>query len=326
MKRYDVIGIGNALMDFLIEIDNDDLLEMDLKKGELHLIDEKKSKEILKRLEKYGVKKAPGGSSANTLAGIGVLGGKAIFTGKIGEDEHGEIYEQKTIEDGVYSKLSRHGSAMTGHAITFITPDLERTFAVHLGAAVMLRKEDIFEEDIKASKILHIEGYQLEDAGLREVALHAMEIAKKSEVKISIDLSDPGIIRRNLKDLRKVVEGYANIVFVNEHEAKEFTGLEPEEALHEIAKLCEIAVVKLGEKGSLIKANNMVYRIPAYKVDVVNTNGAGDMYAAAILYGISKNMDIERAGRIGAYAASKVVSRVSARLNKRSLNNLEKEI
>ena len=117
MKEYDVFGIGAALMDFLVEVDENELLEMDLKKGEMHLIDEDKSKELLKKLENYNVKLAPGGSAANTLAGISVFGGKGVLCGKIGKDKHGDVYEEKTVEQGIKSSLGR-GSKITGHAIT----------------------------------------------------------------------------------------------------------------------------------------------------------------------------------------------------------------
>jgi len=317
MKKYDVVGIGNALMDFIVEVDEGILAEMDLKKGQFRLIDEKESKEILKKLEKYEVKTAPGGSSANTLAGVSVLGGNAVILGKIGKDKHGDIYEQKTIDSGVNSKLSRHDKAITGHSITFITPDSERTFATHLGAALYFRKEDVFEEEIKQSKILHIEGYQLEDPGLKEATVHAIKVAKENNVKVSIDLSDPGLIGRNLEPIRQLVKAYADIVFVNEMEAEAFTGKKDEEALHEIYDMCEIAIVKLGEKGSIIKADGIIYRISAYKTKVVNTNGAGDMYAAGILYGISNGLPIEKAGKIGSYAASLVIGQAEARLNKK---------
>ena len=322
MKKYDVIGIGSPLLDFIVEVDDNILAEMDLKKGEMHLIDEKKSKEILKRLEKHEVKTAPGGSSANTLAGISVLGGNAVFLGKIGKDKHGDFYEQKTSEHGVNSRLSKHDSASTGHTITFITPDSERSFATHLGAALHFRKEDVFEEDIKASKILHIEGYQLEDPNLKEAAVHAMKIAKVNNIKVSIDLADPALIGRNLKELRELVKNYADIIFVNETEAEAFTGKKEEEALHEIYDICEIAIVKLGSRGSLIKANGMIYRIPINKVNVVNTNGAGDAYAAGILYSIANEIDIEKAGKIAAYISSQVVANTGARLDK----NIKEEI
>ena len=315
MKKYDVIGIGSPLLDFIVEVDDNVLAEMDLKKGEMHLINEEKSKEILKKLKKHSVKTAPGGSSANTLAGVSVLGGSSLLMGKIGKDKHGDIYEQKTSDQGVSVRLSRHDK-MTGHAITFITPDAERSFAVHLGAALHFRKHDVFDDEIVASKILHIEGYQLEDHELKAASLHAMKIAKEHDVKVSIDLSDPALIGRNLDDLKELVKEYADIIFVNETEAEAFTGKKEEDALHEIYDICEIAIVKLGDKGSLIKANDMIYRIPIHKVDVVNTNGAGDAYAAGILYSIANNIDIEKAGKIAAYISGQVVASTGARLDR----------
>ena len=221
------------MLDFIVEVNDNVLDEMDLKKGEMQLIDEEKSKKILKRLEKHEVKTAPGGSSANTLAGVSVLGGSAVFLGMIGKDKHGDIYEQKTSDDGVNTRLSKHDTIRTGHAITFITPDSERTFATHLGASLHFRKHHVFDEEIKASKILHIEGYQLEDPELKAAAVHAMQIAKKNNVKVSIDLSDPALVGRTLKDLRELVKEYADIVFVNAMEAKAFTVKEEEEAFNE---------------------------------------------------------------------------------------------
>ncbi len=314
-KKYDVIGIGSPLMDFIVRIDDNMLAEMNLNKGEMHLIDSEESKEILKKLEKYEITTAPGGSAANTLAGISVLGGNADFLGKIGDDKHGDMYEQMTKDSGVHSILGRKNKEITGHTLAFITPDGERTFATHLGASLHFRKEDVFEEEIKASKIIHFEGYQLEDPELKKTSLHAMEIAKKNKVMISIDLSDPALIERNLKDLKELVEKYADIIFVNETEAEAFTGKKEEDALHDIYNMCRIAVVKLGSRGSIIKAEDMIYRIPAYKIKVVNTNGAGDMFAAGILYGIANKWDMEKSGKTGSYAASLVVGQEEARLN-----------
>jgi sugar/nucleoside kinase (ribokinase family) len=313
-KQYDVCGIGSPLLDFIVEVDEGVLAEIDMNKGQMHLIDEQQSDRILEMIKRYQVKTAPGGSSANTLACVSALGGSAIFLGKIGDDYHGTIYEQSTTDSGVSSRLVRHESGATGHAITFITPDSERTFATHLGAALQFRKDDVFDEDIRQSKILHIEGYQLEDPDLKETCVHAMEVARSSGGKVSIDLADPALIGRNLEPIRELVKEYADIVFVNEMEARAFTGLDDEEeALSRIYDLCEVAVVKLGERGSLIKADGRVIRVPIYPVTVVNTNGAGDAYAAGILYSIAHGIDYERAGRIAAYVASRVVGSVGAR-------------
>ncbi|MEM4271804.1 MAG: adenosine kinase, partial [Candidatus Pacearchaeota archaeon] len=268
----------------------------------------------------------PGGSSANTIAGVSCLGGNSFLMGVVGKDDHGDIYEQKTKESGVKTKLSRKHDKITGHAITFITPDGERTFATHLGAAVHFRKQHLAEDAIKQSKILHIEGYQLEDISIKSAVLHAMKIAKKNNVLVSVDLSDSALVSRNLPHFKNVIKNYVDIVFANELEAKAFTGKEEIQALNVLSKFCRISIVKLGEKGSLIKANNKIYKINANKVSVVNTNGAGDMYAAGILYSISNNIPMERAGKIASYAASQVVSIEGARLQrslKEEINTLK---
>ncbi len=313
-KKFDVCGIGSPLLDFIVEVDDKVLAEIDMKKGQMHLIDEGQSARILEMIEGYRVKTAPGGSSANTLACICALGGSAVFLGKIGDDYHGTVYEQSTISDGVCTKLAKHESAKTGHAITFITPDSERTFATHLGAALHFRKDDVFDQDIRESRILHIEGYQLEDPDLKQTCIHAMEVARGADGKVSIDLADPALIGRNLEPIRDLVREYADIIFVNELEARAFTGLDDEEqALSRIYDLCEVAVVKLGDRGSLIKAEGRIIRVPIYPVAVANTNGAGDAYAAGILFSMAHGIDFDRAGKIAAYIAAQVVGSVGAR-------------
>ncbi|MBL7054473.1 adenosine kinase [Candidatus Woesearchaeota archaeon] len=314
--KYDVFGIGNAIMDFLIQVHPDELIELDLKKGQFHLIDEEHSKKILEKVKNSEMKIVPGGSSANTLYGISLIGGSVVFCGKVGKDKHGDIYEQKLIGANAKSNIKRIDSHKTGHAITFITPDSERTFAVHLGAAIKLEKEDIFFDDLKNSKILHIEGYQLEDPSLRSVSLHAMDFAKKNNVKISIDLADSGIVGRNKEDIKKIVKEFADIIFANEDEAKSFVNKKPDEALHEISEMCDIAVIKLGEKGSLVKRGNEIHKINPYKSKAKDTTGAGDMYAAGFLHGLANNYDLEKCGNIGSYLAAKVVEQIGARLDK----------
>ncbi len=316
MKKYDILGIGSPLLDFIVEVDDPFLKAIGLNKGEMHLVDEKKSKDIFEKIKNKHISIIPGGSAANTAAGVSFLGGRAAFHGKIGDDSHGAHYEKKNKEHGIDSKLAKHNT-ITGHAITFITPDGERTFAVNLGAAFHFTKEDLNEEDIKQSKILHVEGYLLEHEHQREAALHAMKIAKENNVKISIDLGDPALVKRAINHFKNIITKYADIVFANQAEAKVLTGINDEEkALHELSKMCKLAVVKLGERGSIIKHNGKVYRIESHKVKVVDTNGAGDMYAAGILYGIANELSIEESGNLASKHAAMVVSQRGARLKK----------
>ena len=223
--EFDVMGMGSALLDFTVMVDDEDLARLGLKKGEMLLIDADRSREILSGLAGKPMEITPGGSSANTLAGISVLGGKGIFLGKVGNDSHGDRYIEDTELTGVKAEIGRHDS-MTGHAITFITPDSERTFATHLGAALQLSRDDVSHSHIGNSKIIHLEGYLFEPPGLREACMAALETARKSNVLVSIDLSDPGLIGRIRPVFDQVVREYANIIFVNEDEARAFTGKE----------------------------------------------------------------------------------------------------
>lgn len=312
--QYHVSGIGNPLLDLTLRVEDEFLEQIGLKKGGFRLVELREAGDIINKINSQSVKISAGGSVANVLAGIGALGGKTVLLGKIGNDEYGQIYSNETKRFGTDSRLVVHETEGTGHAIAFITPDGERTFIVHLGAALHFDSADIHEDSIKNSDFLHIEGFKLEDCLLKNTISHAVKIAKENNTKISVDLSDADLVKRNLEYLKKFIKENVDIVFANEGEAKAFTGLEEKEALEEIYKICDIAVVKLGERGSLIKANNVIYEIPVYRTVVKNLNGAGDMYAAGILYGLAKGMPLEKAGNMASQAASMVVAEDSARV------------
>jgi len=312
--KYLIYGIGSPLIDVVIKTEDNILSKLNLKKGGMHLLTNEQMKEIEILFGENTVKISPGDSTANTVVGIANFGGNAAYLGKLGKDSYADFFIKDLLKNKVDSKIS-HSENITGKVIAFVTPDHERTMAVYLGAAKELSHLDINEEDIKNSKFLHLTGYQLEEPLLKETCIKAMEIAKKNNVKISIDLADSGIIKRNLEFLKEIVRDYADVVFANEDEAKAFTGLEPKEALNELSDLNAVAVVKLGERGSLIKSGNNIYEIFAFKTDAVDTTGAGDMYAAGFLFGLASGFDCETSGKIGSFAASKVVSQYGARLD-----------
>ena len=311
-KKYDIYGLGNALVDFLVEVDDGLLNELKLTKGQFHLTDQEQSKAILEKIKYANAKICAGGSAANAIAAIAMLGGKAAFCSKIGRDEYGYLYEKETSTAGVDPKLKK-SEHLTGHCIVLITPDAERTFVVHYGASTKLSKEEIDEEDIKASKIIHIDGYQLEDPNMKEVCIHAMQLAKKHGTKISLDLSDPGVVKRNKEEFKKIIREYVDIAFANEEEAKALTGKNTEQALDEIA--CDTVIIKLGEKGSIIKTKEQKIKINAIKTNAIDTTGAGDAYAAGFLYGLTNNLSLEECGNLASMLGSKVVSQIGARLS-----------
>jgi sugar/nucleoside kinase (ribokinase family) len=314
--KHDVFGIGSALMDTLIEVNDQDLKDLRLKKGNMHLVDAVTVDFIttVMRTKKQIIQ--PGGSASNTIAGISNLGGKTFFNGKIGKDALGNEYEKAMIKQGVNCDLKKIKDS-TGNVVSLITKDCERTFATNLGSAVQFNKKDIAKKQLKNSKILHLEGYMLEDPKLKAASLKAMKIAKRNNIIISIDLSDSALIERNLQEFKNIVKKYVNILFLNEDEAKAFTGLEdPKAALLKASKYVKLAIVKTGPQGSMMKIRNIILKFKPFKPKkVVDTTGAGDMYAAGVLFGIANGLSLERSGKIASYAAAKVIEQVGARLN-----------
>ncbi len=324
IKKCDVLGIGSPLLDIIMNVDEAFLNKMNLKKGSMNFISNDDSLDISEETKEIGKKFMLGGSSANTISGVNVLGTRAGFIGVLGRDDHGKMYQGQTEKEGIISHLQYHDKYLTGHAFTFITPDGERTFATHLGAAIAVEKKHIKELEIRDAKIFHIEAYQLEDPLLCRALFHAIAIAKDAGTKISLDLSDAALIKRNKALFNDVIKEHIDIVFANEDEAKEFTGKNEEGALRLISEICDIAVVKLGENGSLIKSGDEVFRINPYAVRVENTNGAGDMYAAGILHGLVCGMDLKCAGEIASHAASLVVASPGARVHQKHLDSIRK--
>lgn len=309
------MGIGNPLLDIIIEVPDAVLSEHHLQKGGMSLVSADRGKELLTALRSYPQAFLSGGSAANTVAGVALLGGSARFVGVIGDDHHGDIYERDMAEARVEMGLIRHESEPTGYAITLVTPDGERTFATFLGAAACFRKEHIDVAAIKESRILHVEGYLLSGEESREAVIEAVRCANEGETLVSIDLSARGVILEHLDTVKQIVSDNADIVFVNEEEALALTGKADMDALHEIAEFCPIAVVKLGAKGSLVKRHGKVHRIDPHPVVMVNTNGAGDMYAAGFLHGLARGHDTEAMGYIASVAAGLVVSSEGARMH-----------
>jgi sugar/nucleoside kinase (ribokinase family) len=290
----------------------------------MKLITRVESENILKDLGHLKWKLSPGGSAANMLSGASALGNRVAFLGVVGKDKFGRSYESRMEKEGIVSRLSFHDSAMTGHAIILVTPDGERTMATHLGAALNFSKDHLKEDEIKSSRILHIEAYQLENA-TRQTILRAVEVAKDNDVKVSLDLSDAGLVRRNRKAFYDIIRDFIDVVFANKEEALEFTGLkDPQAALSEIAGLCSVAAVKLGAEGSLIKNAGKIFCVKPYRVKMINTTGAGDNYAAGILHGLVNDLDLKDAGNIASYISALVVASAGAHLDRKHLNLISK--
>jgi sugar/nucleoside kinase (ribokinase family) len=312
--EYDVFGLGHPLMDIIAFVDDNFLKKYNLNKGLFHLADNEQIKKVLNEIDDYVI--TGGDSTANTLAGITNLGGKAIYYGSIGNDEHGRMFLNSLEKENIKSKLFT-SEYSTGVALCLVTKDGERTFLVYLGAALKFNIENISEEDIINSKIIHITGYQIDDPNMRIVTKYIVDLAKKHNKLISFDMADPGVINRNYEFILTFLND-VDIVFANEEEAKAFTSKEdPLDSLEILSGYSNLSIVKVGKDGSYISYNGAIISIEGVKAETIDTTGAGDLYAAGILYSLTHDIDIEKAGNLASYIAAKIVEQKGARFNEK---------
>lgn len=306
-----VLGIGNALVDLLITLEDDQLLdELKLPKGSMQLVDKETKSLIASKSSHLNSEMASGGSAANTIHGLANLGVETAYIGSIGNDASGTFFHDDLINSHIKPLLIK-SETDTGIASTLISKDGERTFGTFLGAAIELSAETLQPEHFEGYDVLHVEGYLVQNHALLETIFN---IAKQKGLLISLDLASYNVVEDNLAFLKDMVEQYVDIVFANEEEAKSFTNLSPEDALHAMATVTETTIVKVGREGSMVKKNGVVSKALAYDAVVVDTTGAGDLYAAGFLYGMIHGMDMEKSARIGALLASKVIEGLGAKI------------
>ena len=306
-----IIGLGNALADILTRIESDDILDnLGFGRGSMHLVGRDTHERISGLLSSFETKVVSGGSAANTMRGLARLGVPCSYIGKIGPDAVGDFMRNEMNSLGVHPQLIESDTP-TGRCMVLISPDGERTMATFLGAAVELAPEEIGPELFDGCDILHIEGYLVQNHGLIR---RAVQTAKAAGLTISLDMASYNVVEENHGFLTELVRGYVDLLFANEDEARAFTGQEPEEAVHTIGGLCNIAVVKTGAKGSLIACGDDVFAVDAAPAQVVDTTGAGDLYATGFLYGLSKGLPLRECGEIGSLVAAKAIETVGPTL------------
>jgi len=324
MKR--VLGLGNALVDILIRMDNDSYLdEFELPRGSMTLINDVKAKTIQDNTKHLTKDIVCGGSASNTISGLANLGGSCGYIGKIGTDEFGEIF-RTDLQHMQVSPYLQTCETKTGIATTLISKDGERTFGTYLGAAVELSADDLRPEFFTGYDFLHIEGYLIVN---HELMTRAMILARENGLKISIDMASYNVVEANLEYLKPIIKEYVDILFANEEESKALTGKEPEESLHEIAKDVDVSIVKVGAKGSLISTKGIVNEILPIQATCLDTTGAGDLYAAGFLYGLTKNLSPEKCGQLGSLLGGNVVQVYGARMDEdrwRGINEISRAI
>lgn len=316
-----VIGIGNALTDMLVNLSNDHVLhEYQLAKGSMSLVDSELQTAISKSLAGLPYSLSLGGSAANTIRAMAHLGIECGFIGKVGEDTTGEFYEQALRNVGVAPYIL-HSENKSGKCVSLISPDGERTFVTHLGAALDLTADEIDSAVFDSYDYLYIEGYLVQD---HDLIGRTIERAKEHGAKIALDLASFNVVEENRDFLRDLVAKHVDILFANEDEAHAFSGeKEPQRALDYIAQMCELVVVKIGTRGALIKRGEEHVHVgimaAAKRVD---TTGAGDFYAAGFMAGLCKGLTLRQCGTIGAIAAGKVIEVVGTTLSREAWSEI----
>lgn len=324
MTKKSILGIGNALTDILAILPNDEMLKsLHLPKGSMQHIDEATGNKIWELLKPLNVQFVPGGSAANTVTGTAIFGMPSAFIGKVGNDEIGSLFKTGQERNGIKPILLK-GRASSGKATVFITaPNAERTFATYLGAAIELTADDLKPEYFKGYDYFHIEGYLVQN---QDLVRRAVELAKEAGMIISIDMASYNVVESNFAFLHDIVENYVDIVFANETEAKAFTLKEGKEALDEIAKVCKIAIVKLGPNGSMVKSGSEYHKIDAWPAKTIDATGAGDIYAAGFLFAHSHGMSIKVCGEVGSIISAKVVEVIGPKVDVPRWKEAKKEI
>ena len=307
-----VLGMGNALVDIMTNLEDDAILEQfNLPKGSMQLVDHDYSNMVNEGTNHLKKQIASGGSAANAIHGLARLGIETGFIGKVGNDDFGRFFKTDMESIGI-NPLLLSGNSATGKAIALISPDSERTFATYLGSAVELTAEDILAENFANYDFFHIEGYLVQNHALIE---RAVKVAKQNGLKITLDMASYNVVEENLDFLHMILRDYVDIVFANEEEAKAFTGKEPMEAVHDFGNLCEIAVVKIGKNGSIIKSRGISYLISPLKAKSIDTTGAGDLYAAGFIYGLINGYSLDKCGSMGSLLAAKTIEVIGPKMN-----------
>lgn len=307
-----IIGMGNALVDVLVRIDDDSLLEkLHLPKGSMQLIQEDTLSEIRKYTSGMKIHRSTGGSAGNTVCALAALGANPGFIGKVGQDETGAFFGDTLRQRGVNALLATC-DLPSGIASTFISTDGERTFGTYLGAAATLRAEDLSRKMFAGYNYLYIEGYLLQD---HDLMLRAVQLAKEEGLQLCLDMASYNVVEAERDFFDQLIVKYVDIVFANESEALAYTGKTPHEALEEIASKCSIAVVKTGKEGSLVKKGTEVIQLLSCPVDnVLDTTGAGDFYAAGFMYGLTCGYSLEKCVQISTILATAVIQEVGTTL------------
>lgn len=319
MTQYHVYAVGNAIVDKEFQVSDALFEEKNIVKGHMTLVPEQAQIELIETLkQRFGLRKrASGGSAANTLMATQCLGGKTFLSCKVGNDETGDFYAHDLAAAGIHSNLKAEREAgVTGRCVVMVSPDAERTMHTCLGIAGNLSEMELMPDLIELSQYFYIEGYLVTSDSARAAAIKGKDIAQKSGNKVALTFSDPGMVLHFRAGLLEILgDNGVDLLFCNREEALNWAGSQSlDDAVIALKKISRQFAITLGAEGALLFDGEQLYKVAGFPAKAVDTNGAGDMFAGAFLYGLTHGYSFENAGRLAAYAASVTVAHFGPRL------------
>lgn len=317
MRKIQVYGIGNPLIDAIVDCCDEELESFALKKGTMNLVEPSRVEELLSLLKQREFSYSSGGSCPNTMIAMSGLGTKTAFSGALGSDELGKRYEQQLIDHQVVSCVSTHPGS-TGTSLIMVTPDAERTMNTHLGVCGSFGIPHVHFDKIEDAEYFYFTGYMWDRESQKEAIKKALIHARESNTKVVFDAADPLVVERNRDDFLFLLKNHVDIAFANRKEGELLFGSsEPEESAQALSRLVQLGVIKDGSSGSLIvTGDGEISRIEAIKAEkVVDTTGAGDIYAAGFLHALCSGLSPLEAGKIASFTATRIIGQTGARLD-----------
>jgi sugar/nucleoside kinase (ribokinase family) len=314
---FNVYGIGNALVDIQAQVSDEVLEKLDFSKGFTTLIDEATQQRVLTALDGISLTRGAGGSAANSVIGIAQFGGTGAFAGKVADDEVGNFFLQDMRDLGVAIEVPPAAEGQSGTCVVLITDDAQRTMLTTVAVSGTLCPDDVDEEEIRKAEYIYIEGYLFAGETTKAAALKSIEYAVRHGVKVALTVSDPFVVNMCRDEILELIHGPVDLLFCNLEEARALTQLhDPADCAKFIHDRASSVALTLGPDGSILMEGNQLIPIEGVAADAVDTTGAGDMYAAGLLYGITNGLSWKQAGHLASHAAARVVSQVGARLAK----------
>ena len=325
MKKFDVYAIGNALVDIEYHATSHQLLEMEIEKGVMTLIDEQRQNSLIAQLGESHESMTCGGSAANTIIALAQMGARTHLDCRVSSDMTGQIFARDLHDSGVNSNLDFKPlpPGVTGKCLVFVTPDADRTMNTFLGVSAELDSSDIDTEAIKQSEYIYIEGYLASSENTRDASIEARRIAESREIKTSLTLSDPNMVRFFRESLEAMIGDRVDLLFANDDEARELANTDSlDEAVQYFKKISRSFAITRGKDGALLFDGVALIEIKPVQVQAIDTLGAGDMFAGAFLYGLCEGMSFHQAGDLASLASAKIVTQFGPRLQAEQTRSL----